>query len=159
MRRHTTPRAGFSMIEMLIVLAVMGILVTMGITFTLSARPRAQRERGEVMLSARLNEARNLAITEEVMTRVVLDSANGTLQVQRQDPGGTTWTDVSVARELPEGVSFGTITFASNTVSFNTRGSLVSSGAITITAGAGQSTTLTGNLATGRFMLGGGNLR
>src|SRR4051794_40716966 len=67
-------RRGFSMLEMLIVLAIMGIMSTLSVSYLLAAKPHATLEQAQLELLSRLNSARQLAITEEAQTRVRFDT-------------------------------------------------------------------------------------
>jgi prepilin-type N-terminal cleavage/methylation domain-containing protein len=154
-------RGGFSLIEMLIVLAVMGILATMGIGYLIAAQPATQLQRGELVLASFLNRARNLALSEETSVRVVFNEDPSQFWIEQLDRATLNWNTVSEIATLPEGVGFtpGGIAFASNTVQFTTRGSLMAGGTITIANSTGSTSILTGNVATGRFPVTGGSLR
>ena len=56
---------GFSLLEMLIVFAIVGILVTLSYGYLISAKPHAQLEQAEITLQALMTKARNLSISEE----------------------------------------------------------------------------------------------
>jgi prepilin-type N-terminal cleavage/methylation domain-containing protein len=153
--------AGFSLVEILIVLTIIGILVTFGIGYIAAARPAAQLERGEVSLSAFLTRARNLAVSEESAVRVQFDVDAGEYWYQQLDRGTGQWNTVSEVSRLPEGVGFlaGSNTFPGGEAEFTPRGSLMAGGSITIVNSTGGTSVLAGNVATGRFNIGGGNLR
>jgi prepilin-type N-terminal cleavage/methylation domain-containing protein len=150
---------GFSMIETLIVLALIGVLATMGFTMLLAARPHVQLERGEVAVVSYLNDARGLAVSEEARVRVIFDAGSATMETDMLPPGAVSWVTARPDRVLPEGVEFGTITFAANTVEFTTRGSLVAGGTVALESSTGETFTLNSNLATGKFAAGQGNTR
>ena len=154
-------RSGFSMVEMLMVLAIMGIIVTLTISSLMAARPHAQLERGELVVAQTLNQARNLAISDELAVRVSLDPDANTMTIAQADPGTTDYVDIFGPYDLPDGIEFEAdgITFDGNNVQFTPRGSLLSGGEIEISNSAGETTIFTGNLATGKFPLTGGNLR
>jgi prepilin-type N-terminal cleavage/methylation domain-containing protein len=160
MPRFGAHNRGFSFIELAVVLAILAITSTMALGFLLTARPHADLERAELELSARLNAARNLAVSEEVQVQVVFDTTAGTYFMQQRPAGGGTWVDVDgVDYELPESVTFTSITFPSTAVQFTTRGALLAGGNISLSSSTGEVHTLSGNLASGRFVLGQGNLR
>lgn len=154
-------RGGFSLVEMLIVLTVMGILATMGIGYMITARPETQLQRGELALASFLNRARNLALSEESSVRVVFNEGTSQYWIEQLDRATLNWNTVSEIAALPEGVQIapGGVTFASDTVQFTTRGSLMAGGSITISNSTGSTSILTGNVATGRFPVTGGSLR
>lgn len=154
-------RAGFSLIEAMIVLALLAIAATMGFSYMLAARPHAQLERAEITLSAFLGQTRNLAISGEVAARVVFNMDTGEYWSQTLDRNTGNWSDESAVQTLPEGVTFtaGGNTFPGTTVTYTPRGTLMTGGSIDIENSRGEIQTLTGNIATGRFQLEGGNLR
>jgi len=151
-------RRGFSTIEVLIVLAIAGILVTLSFGYLASSRPHALLERAELEVSSRLLEARNLAVSEEIMTQIVFHVGNQDYRIMARDRDTLAWSDVSPYYTLPEGVTF-TTTLPSGDAIFTPRGTLFVGGSVTLTSSTGESSTLTGNLATGRFPILGGHLR
>ena len=154
---------GFSMVEMLIVLAIMGIMGTMSVSYMLAAKPHAELERAQLELIGRLNGARQLAVSEEVQTRLRFDTTVTPQEywIQRYNVATSTWSNDShyPLYELPTGVTVSANTFSSAMVRFNTRGALQSSGTITLRSSTGETSPLTGNLASGRFQFGAGNTR
>lgn len=158
--RRGIMRKGFSLIEVLIVLAVIGIIVTMSFSYLISARPHAQLEQAEIVVIDVLLSGRSKAISEELVTSVKFNLESEELWVEWVDPdSGTTLTDPSSA--LPDGVTFASSGFpaSANGVVFTTRGTLVVGGDIILISPAGETSTLQGNVATGKFPLIGGNLR
>lgn len=154
-------RGGFSLVEILIVLTIMGILATMGIGYMIAARPEAQLQRSELALTSFLNRARNLALSEETSVRVVFNEGTSQYWIEQLDRATLNWNTVSEVASLPEGVTIQTagVTFAGDTVQFTVRGSLMAGGSITIVNSAGSTSILSGNVATGRFPVTGGSLR
>lgn len=149
------------MVEVLIVISILGILGTMGTSYVLAARPHMELERAEMQLMAQLNAARHLAISEEVQVRVQFDTAStpNYYWVESFDSDTASWVAAALpVADLPDIVTLTDNTFAGETVQFNTRGALVSGGALTLAAGD-ESSTISGNLANGRFQYGGGNTR
>jgi len=151
---------GFTFIEMLLVVAIAGILATMGYSYMIAAKPHAQLEKAEIQLVSYLSVARKNAISEEATTRVVFMPESNQFKTEYQDDVGT-WHQIGAVQHLTEGITFasGGITLASNEARFTTRGTLNWGGSITIQASNGESSTLTANIATGLFPLAGGNLR
>ncbi|MBN2083435.1 hypothetical protein JW859_14665 [bacterium] len=154
------------MIETLIVMAVTGILVTMGYSYLVSARPHADMERAELMVHSVLSDARNKALSEEIVTTVKFDVNNEELWIEWVDPATAT-TQSSPHTVLPDLISFedSGIPYYDGQVSFTPRGSLVSGGSlaaggtITLENTMGETFTFTANVATGKFPLLGGNTR
>ena len=54
-------RSGFSLIELLLVLAVVGILATLGFTSLLSAQQRARLQEAQTLITSELERARSSA--------------------------------------------------------------------------------------------------
>jgi prepilin-type N-terminal cleavage/methylation domain-containing protein len=153
-------RSGFSFVEVLLVLAIVGILATMSYSYMLGARPHAQLESAEIQLVSYLNQARNHAVSDEVTVRVVFDTAANEFKTEYLDDGGS-WQQIGGVQSLVDGVTFtGTgVTLAGGEARFTPRGTLHWGGTITIGATNGETSTLTANVATGKFPLAGGNLR
>ena len=165
-RRRKLKRAGWSLLETLIVITIVGIVATMGFSYMISARPHARLELGQVMVHGVLQQARNKAVSEELVTRVVFDLDTRQLWVSWVDPA--TGDDATLpAQTLPDGVFFDTsgIPSVDGEVLFTPRGSLVSGGSeasggtITLINTQGETYMFTANVPTGRFPLVGGNLR
>jgi prepilin-type N-terminal cleavage/methylation domain-containing protein len=154
-------RGGFSLVEILIVLAIMGILATTGIGYMIAAQPEAQLQRGELALASFLNRARNLAQSEETSVRVVFNEGASQYWIEQLDRATLNWNTVSEIATPPEGVTIqpAGVTFTGDTVQFTVRGSLMAGGSITIINSTGSTSILTGNVATGRFRVTGGSLR
>jgi len=155
-------RRGFSLIEMLVVLAIMGIMGTLSVSYMLAARPHALLEQAQLELAANLNSARHLAISEECRTRVRFDTTVTPQDywVQRMDNATGTWSNAKLPLyELPAGVTLTGNTFSGAMVNFNTRGGLISSGVLTLHSPSSETSTFTGNLASGRFQFGAGHTR
>jgi Tfp pilus assembly protein FimT len=150
------------MIEMLIVLAIMGIMGTMSVSYLLAARPHSLLEQGQLELAGNLNAARHLAVSEECRTRVRFDTTVTPQQywVQRMDNATGNWSNAKMPLyELPKGVTLTGNTFSGSMVNFNTRGGLVSGGTLTLRSPSGETSAFTGNLASGRFQFGAGHTR
>ena len=150
---------GFSLIEVLVVLAVAAILVTMSFAYLISSRPAAQLHSAEVQLSSDLALARDAAYNEETPVRMVFDLGVGEYWAEQQDPVTAVWDAITEHISLPDGVTITGVTFPDTTVNFTPRGTLVVGGSITIQNSSGTSSTLTGVIPTGRFPLLGGALR
>ena len=155
-------RGGWSLIETVIVLAIIGILSTIGFSYVLRARPHARLEQAELRLVGVLAKARNLAISEELATKAVFNLESEEYWIEQQDRETLAWINASHSYTLPEEVHFaavGGVTFSGNEVRFTPRGTLMSGGSIKVVNSLGETSTLTGSLATGRFPITGGNLR
>ena len=126
--------AGFSMVEVLIVIAIVGILATFSISYLYGSRAQAQLERAEVQVTNVLKEARSKAVSEEVNTRVVFSEDANSMVTEAQSNIDGTWSQVGATENLAEGIVFvaGSNTLADSTASFTPRGTLVSGGEFTI---------------------------
>ena len=147
-------------------IAIVGIVGTMGFSYMISARPHAQLEQAQVMVHGVLQHARNKAVSEELITRVVFSTDTNQLWVSWVDPD--TGDDVTMPVEtLPDGVFFDAsgIPSVDGEVLFTPRGSLVSGGSeasggtITLVNSLGETYTFMANVPMGRFPLVGGHLR
>jgi type II secretion system protein H len=154
-------RRGFSLVEMLIVLAILAILSTLTISSMIGAKPNAELDKGQEEVSFLLNQARMLAVSEELNTRVVFQT-NGEYWYEAQDRDTGTWSIATAGdgkSKLPTTVTLTGNTFPAQTVTFTPRGTLLVGGTLTFTNTQNKTATLVGNVATGRFPLGGGNTR
>ncbi|MCB1188421.1 GspH/FimT family pseudopilin [bacterium] len=161
-KRGLRNREGFSLVEMAIVLAILGIVATIAISNLYAAIPHSRLETAQLRMAEVMMIARNQARSEEVNTRVLLDSSTGTYWVEAQDRDTLDWANSMPGggvETLPEGVTITANTFPSNQVQYTTRGSMLVGGSIELTASNGETLELNGNLTTGRFTREGGNLR
>jgi prepilin-type N-terminal cleavage/methylation domain-containing protein len=151
--------SGFSLIEVLVVLAIAAILATLSVSYLIGSRPAALLHQAEMQLSTDLGLARDAAYNEETPTRVVFDLGTGEYWSEQQDPSTSAWTGLTEHKTLPDTISFTAINFPGDTVSFTPRGTLVVGGSITFANSSGGNATLSGVIPTGRFPLLGGALR
>jgi Tfp pilus assembly protein FimT len=147
------------MIEALIVLAVAAILATMSFSYLVRARPAGQLHSAELEIASFMGKARDVAYNEEVPSKVVLDFEFQEYWIEKQDQATGNWEMVTERLPAPEGVSFASTTFPDSEVVYTPRGTLVVGGDITLQNSLGDSSTLTGNVATGRFAIGTGGAR
>jgi prepilin-type N-terminal cleavage/methylation domain-containing protein len=154
-------RRGFSLVEVMIVLAIGAIVATMGFGYLLAAQPESQLQRGEIFLTSFFDRARNLAISQETSTRVIFNEETGEFWIEQLNRATASWNTVSEIATLPEGVGIQpeSITFAGDTVQFTARGSLMAGGSITLINSTGSTSVFTGQVASGRFPITAGSLR
>ena len=91
-------QAGYTFIELLIVIAILAVLFAVGINTYREARRRAEVREGLAMLSATLQEARSLAQRFNVTTRVRFTDPR-TFVLEAKDRRGNTHRNYH--RELP----------------------------------------------------------
>lgn len=100
-----TPRreAGFSVLELLVVLAITGVLAAIGGLQIIMSRPGMQADSGMRVVLAHVRAARERAITERRYVRLNLVAPN-TVQIVREEVnGGTT---VIATQQIESGVQF-----------------------------------------------------
>ncbi|MEZ5339405.1 MAG: type II secretion system protein [bacterium] len=155
-------RRGFSVVELAIVLSILGIVATIAISNLYSAVPHARMETAQLRMAEVLMLARNKARSEEVNTRVIIETSTGSYWIESQDRETLNWANAMPGdgiETLPAGVSISANTFASSTVNYTTRGSMLTGGTITLMSSTGETVDLVANVTTGRFSREGGNLR
>ena len=81
--------------------------------------------------------------------------------IERLDRDSGSWSEVTVAHHIAgrRGVRRGRDYVPDEEVLFTPRATLMSGGSITLASSTGEESTLDGQVATGRFMPGGGNTR
>jgi Tfp pilus assembly protein FimT len=149
------------MIEMLIVIAILAILGTLSIASTLAAKNSTELSKAQEEVTFLLGQARMLAISEEVSTRVIF-ATDGTYRMERQDRDTLAWSTAQSgtgSSRLPGTVTLTGNTFPSQIPQFTPRGTLLVGGTITLRSVNGQTVQLVGNVASGRFPLGTGGTR
>lgn len=159
--RHRRSSAGFSLLEMIFVIAILAILGTMAIVNSIAAKSDTELAKAEQEVTFLLVQARTLALSEEVSTRVIFES-DGRYRIERQDRDTLAWTAVESgtgSSVLPAGVTLTSNTFPLQIPQFTPRGTLTIGGTLTLTGSNGKVTTLHGNVANGRFNLGIGGTR
>jgi prepilin-type N-terminal cleavage/methylation domain-containing protein len=155
-------KRGFSVIELAIVLAILGIVATIAVSNLYSAIPHSTLESAQLRMAEVMMSARNLARSEELNTRVVIDPDAGTYWVESQDRTTLNWANASPGgrvETLPDIIDVQNVTFGANTVQYTTRGTMLVGGTITLIANNGETIDLVGNITTGRFTRNGGHLR
>jgi prepilin-type N-terminal cleavage/methylation domain-containing protein len=93
-------KKGFTLVEAVIVLALVSLLILAGSESVSGLAPRYQLQRAVWEVRARLNQARIRSVWEGISVRVRLSSA--AIALEQYDEGGKTWRTVQT--EFLEGV-------------------------------------------------------
>jgi prepilin-type N-terminal cleavage/methylation domain-containing protein len=93
-------KKGFTLVEAVIVLALVSLLILVGSGSISGLAPRYQLQRAVWEVRARLNQARIRSVWEGISVRVRLSS--GAIALEQYDEGGKTWRTVQT--EFLEGV-------------------------------------------------------
>lgn len=130
---------GFSLLEMMVVVAIMGILGSMAMIEAITARRAMQADSGMRLVMAQLNTARERAITERRYMQVNFLGVNSVQVTRMEVPAGATvlttvwmegnveFTDLTAVSDTPDAfgneapVSFGGVP----AIMFGTDGSLI----------------------------------
>jgi prepilin-type N-terminal cleavage/methylation domain-containing protein len=152
-RFRSTPGSdlGLTLIETVMVLAIIGILVAIAVPSLVATRQGYQIHTAGITIANRLGEARMEALKRNRPVDVTLDAAARTLRATVTGPGGVV-TDVSGPEYLPTGVVFGLGGAPSTTLTFDSMGRPVSPPQTftLLHTGSGQSRVIT-ILSTGRL--------
>jgi len=123
---HPTPitrrrrNAGFTLTELMVTLAVLGVMVGVAIPSVLAWMPNIYLKDGAYELKGAMIRARSLAINEGMEHRLVLDPDASTWRIERGNltSGSTVWT--TVVGPLPLGNE---VTIAATTAGIEKSGS------------------------------------
>jgi len=123
-RQSRTSTAGFSVIELLVVVGIMAILSGMAVFQLGASRPAALGDGALRVLLSQMNAARELAITQRRNMRLTFTNANQVQIIREEVPGPTLTTIRTVLFE--SGVQFGLVTGLPDTPdAFGNSGSVV----------------------------------
>jgi Tfp pilus assembly protein FimT len=140
-------RAGFSLVELVVLVAVIGVMFSMTIPFFLRYYQAAAVKSASQQVVALLNQARGLAIAQNSTSGVCVHLPSTTqMQFVQDGCGGTVWigpgTDAAGNINLPQGFTMGPAT----NVVFNYLGAALPAVTYTVT-NASTGATLTVRIA------------
>lgn len=138
------PRSGFSLVELLIVMVVMGIMAAISVPY-LRPSPRQLVQGAAMQLAQDLDQVRSRALASRRPARVTFDAATGEYHAYLQIAGATSFSESAAEREaigsfgarvMPSGIRFGrgsapalpsdtngaAVSFANSRVEFSSRG-------------------------------------
>ena len=94
MRKRAVGQAGYSLIELMIVLGVLGVLTGMTVITIGSSKPGLNGDGAMRVVVSQMNQAKQLAITQRRNMRVTFTS-NNSVQIVREEVPGPTLTTIS----------------------------------------------------------------
>jgi Tfp pilus assembly protein FimT len=148
--RRSEAEAGFSVAELVVVIAVIGILSVMTIPYFLSYYQAAAARANVQTVITMFNQARELAVRQND-TVCVTFASNSQMVLRLNSCGGAVWigpgTDGAGIINLPQGFTIGPL----NTVTFNYLGAAGSASTYTMTNSTTSATRTISIALTGRI--------
>jgi prepilin-type N-terminal cleavage/methylation domain-containing protein len=149
-RRAQRRSGGFTLLELVLTIAIIVLLALMVVPRLMSASPRLAAENEGMRLRADLAYAQQIAINEACAHKVVIDSTNDRVTIQRRDGASYTTT---TERTLGQGVSIQSSTFTGGAVVFNLLGEPSEGGTIVLRGTNGSTVTVTVTPGTGHIVV------
>ena len=129
---------GFTLVELMVALAIIGILTSIGIPLFANYQKAAKLHSEAQILTSQLRYAQQLAITEQKIYNVELLTVSKSYRVRNSQ----TNVIIKTVSFDPE-ISFGQITgFTNNIVQFNPTGAALQTGSIILTNSRNATTTI-----------------
>ncbi len=145
-RRCEDWRGGYTLLELVLTIAIITLLTLLVVPRLMNASPRIAAESEGIRLRADLAYTQQLAIAHNRAHRVVFDSTNERIIIERAEGAG--YVTVS-QRELASGVNLVGSTFTDGQVEFNLLGEPSEGGTVTLCGSDGATVTVTVKPGTG----------
>ncbi|MBI5746727.1 MAG: prepilin-type N-terminal cleavage/methylation domain-containing protein [Nitrospirae bacterium] len=106
--RYITNKNGFTLIELMVVLAIIGIMVMIAVPSYIALLPSLRIREASGNLSSALTTARYRSISNGVEFRVLFDPSANTYQIDKGNAytGSGVWATESAAQTLPPGITY-----------------------------------------------------
>jgi len=155
---------GFSLMETMVVVALIGILSAIAISSMISYRNKAKLDDAVSMMQADFEKARSRAIRENSFVVVILNTNTTTnayrIFIDNGFGGGTAgnWTRdgneiILCDASLPAGIKISLTTFTNNRTRYDGRGYITNNGNLTVVDSSGKSKTVNMNNRFGRITI------
>tara|TARA_B110000503_G_scaffold67968_1_gene106296 strand:+ start:7748 stop:8338 length:591 start_codon:yes stop_codon:yes gene_type:complete len=89
---------GFSLMEILVVIAIIGVVSTLGMRGLTSIGTDAEFKKSVVVLEAYLNEIKLKAFTDNKPYKIYIDNDNDNINIRVFEPSGTSWLHPQLVR-------------------------------------------------------------
>ena len=96
--RRRVSEAGFSLVELSVILAVLGVIAALAIPSFRSIMPRVRLDNNALLLVNEINLMRREAIAKSTDFRVVFDPGSETYSLQRRDSVTGVWAVIGASR-------------------------------------------------------------
>lgn len=131
-------RGGFTLVSLVVALAIIGIIYTIAVPGLSSLMPKARLDGVARMVATELQRARFRSIAEGVDVRVTFDIANRTYRLCRETSAGSNvFTTCEGTKAIDDANSIAVAATAATTT-FNARGTCEQPTVLTLTARGGE---------------------
>jgi len=104
-RKSRCPHRGFSLVELLSVIAVISVMVTASLPAISSISKARRLSTAGNLVYDLSSQARQNAMSRNAMTALVLNKSTGSFILMELLPGKSTWSPISRWYDLPEGIA------------------------------------------------------